>query len=412
LVEVLYQAYQAHVDLMAPLRSFAKVSQDILNQGRLFGDNIVLRSAAAGWEMLARAGISHDRPPFGLNETIVDGRTVPVTEEVSDHTPFCGLLHFKKPGSEAQPRLLVVAPMSGHFATLLRGTVETLLPDHDVYITDWYNARAVSLLHGTFAFDDFVNHVIRFLHVLGKGAHIVAVCQPAVPVLAAVALMAASGDPEQPATMTLMGGPIDTRRNPTQVNEFATSHSLDWFERNVIGTVPLRYPGAFRRVYPGFLQLAGFMSMHLDRHVGAHVDMFENLVKGDGASVEATRAFYDEYLSVMDMPADFFLQTIEGVFQEFLLPRGLMVCNGEKVEPAAIERTALLTIEGERDDICAVGQTSAAHDLVTRLQATKRHQHLQPAVGHYGVFNGRRWSTEIYPVLRDFIRRQGLRAAA
>jgi poly(3-hydroxybutyrate) depolymerase len=402
---MLYQAYQAQVDMLAPLRMMARATEDVLTRGWPLGNNLFTRSWAAGCEMLARAGMSHDRPAFGIDSVAMDGETVPVVEEAVFRTPFGTLLRFRKEKQPAdQPRVLLVAPLSGHFSTLLRGTVKTMLPDHEVFITDWHNARGVSLTHGRFDFDDFIDHIVDFLHVLGPETHLIAVCQPSVPVLAAVALMAASGDPAQPASMTLMGGPIDTRRNPTQVNVLATGRPIEWFEHNVIGVVPMRYPGAFRRVYPGFMQLAGFMTMNLDRHVTAHVDLFNNLVKGDGEHADATRNFYDEYMAVMDLPAEFYLQTIRQVFQEHLLPLGLLESRGRKVEPAAIRRTALLTVEGERDDICAVGQTVAAHDLVTGLPPTKRHQHLQLGVGHFGVFNGRRWSNEIYPVVKDFIR--------
>ncbi|HVJ55786.1 MAG TPA: polyhydroxyalkanoate depolymerase [Aliidongia sp.] len=401
---MLYQAYQAHTDFMAPWRLMARTANSLLQQPWPWGEsNIFLRSMAAGCELLARAGMSHSRPDFGIAETMVAGRRVGISEEVVHQTPFCSLLHFKKSSSIEQPRVLLVAPMSGHFSTLLRGTVKTLLADHDVYITDWHNARNVALVHGGFDLDDFIDHIVDFLHVLGPKTHVIAVCQPSVPVLAAVSLMAADDDPAQPASMTLMGGPIDTRENPTQVNVLATTRPLEWFERNVIGMVPMRYPGAFRQVYPGFLQLAGFMTMNLDRHVNAHVDLFHHLVKGDGESATATRTFYDEYMSVMDLPAEFYVQTIARVFQEHALPLGTFESRGRPIEPSAIERTALLTVEGENDDICALGQTKAAHALTTKLAKGKQHYHMQPKVGHYGVFNGRRWSNEIYPVVKDFI---------
>ncbi|MBV9521795.1 MAG: polyhydroxyalkanoate depolymerase, partial [Alphaproteobacteria bacterium] len=359
---MLYQAYQAHSDVLTPIRLMAEAARGFLSQPwPMVGDHPLVRGAAAAFEMVSRTGIRHQRPEFGIAATTVEGRVVPVVEEAVISHPFCTLLHFAKPGCAAvQPRTLVVAPLSGHFATLLRGTVETLLPDHDVYICDWINARNVPLFHGRFDLDDFIDTVLAFLHHLGPRTHLVAVCQPSVPVLAAVSLMAAEGDPAQPASMTLMGGPIDTRRNPTQPNRLATSRPLEWFERSVIETVPARFPGAFRRVYPGFLQLAGFMTMNLDRHVSAHFNLFKHLVRGDGESAAATKRFYDEYTSVMDLPADFYLQTIERVFQEHALPLGRFVSRGRKVEPAAIERTALLVIEGENDDICAVGQTAAA----------------------------------------------------
>lgn len=405
---MLYQAYQANDDVLAPIRLMAEATRGFLSHPwPFFSDNPFVRGAAAACEMVSRSGIRHHRPEFGINETVVGGRKVMVVEEAVIRHPFCTLLHFAKDSKLVQPRVLVVAPLSGHFATLLRGTVETLLVDHDVYITDWVNARNVPLVHGRFDLDDFIDAVIAFLHELGPKTHIVAVCQPSVPVLAAVALMAADGDPAQPSSMTLMGGPIDTRRNPTQPNLLATSHSLEWFERSVIETVPARYPGAFRRVYPGFLQLAGFMTMNLDRHITAHFDQFQHLIRGDGESADAHRRFYDEYTSVMDLSADFYLQTIQRVFQEHALPLGRFVSRDRKVEPAAIERTALLAVEGENDDICAVGQTSAALDLCTGLPKGKKHHHLQSKVGHYGVFNGRRWRGEIYPKVRDFITANG-----
>jgi poly(3-hydroxybutyrate) depolymerase len=404
---MLYQAYQANDDVLAPIRLLAEATRGFLSQPWPFGDNPFLRGAAAACEMVSRSGIRHQRPEFGIAEVLVGGKAVAVKEEAVISHPFCTLLHFAKDTKAVQPRVLVVAPLSGHFATLLRGTVETLLADHDVYVTDWVNARNVPLVHGRFDLDDFIDAVIDFLHVLGPRTHVVAVCQPSVPVLAAVALMAEQGDKAQPSSMTLMGGPIDTRRNPTKPNLLATSRPLEWFERSVIETVPARYPGAFRRVYPGFLQLAGFMTMNLDRHVTAHFEQFNHLVRGDGESADAHRRFYDDYTSVMDLPADFYLQTIQRVFQDHALALGKFTSRGRKVVPAAIERTALLAVEGENDDICAVGQTSAALDLCTGLRAGKKQHHLQPKVGHYGVFNGRRWRGEIYPKVRDFITANG-----
>jgi poly(3-hydroxybutyrate) depolymerase len=404
-MNMLYDAYQAHADAMMPIRVTAEFMRSAWSQPwPLLGDHPLIRGTAAACELVSRSGTSHQRPIFGIASTIVLGRRVAVTEEPMMRHPFCTLSHFRKTIAVTQPRVLVVAPLSGHFATLLRETVETLLPEHDVYITDWLNARDVRLLHGRFDLDDYIDLVTGFLQQLGPETHVVAICQPAVPVLAAVALMAADGDPMQPASMTLIGGPIDTRVDPTQVDRFATSHPLEWFERTVITTVPLRYPGACRRVYPGFLQLAGFMAMNLARHIAAHLDLFNDHVCGDAASAEATRRFYDEYTAVMDLPADFYLQTIQCVFQDHMLPRGVLTSRGRRVDPAAVERTALLTIEGERDDICAPGQTAAAHALCSGLPAAKRAHHVQSKVGHYGLFNGRRWRTEIYPKLRDFIR--------
>jgi poly(3-hydroxybutyrate) depolymerase len=405
---MLYEAYQAHSDVVAPMRWFAHAFQGMLNQPwPVLAHHPVIRGAAAACEMVARAGMWHERPDFGIRGTMVGNRAVAVSEVPLVRHPFCTLLHFAKDTDVVQPRVLLVAPMSGHFATLLRGTVETLLPDHDVYVTDWINARNVPLLYGRFDLDDHIDLVVSFLRELGPDTHVIAVCQPSVPVLAAVALLAADNDPAQPRSMTLMGGPIDTRRNPTVVNQLATSRPISWFERNVIATVPARYSGAFRRVYPGFLQLAGFMTMNLDRHVMAHIDLFKHLVRGDGESAEATRKFYDEYMSVMDLPADFYLQTVARVFQEHGLPLGRFTSRGRLVEPQAITETALLCVEGENDDICAVGQTAAALDLCTGLAADKKVHHLQPKVGHYGVFNGKRWRTEIYPKVRDFIHANG-----
>jgi poly(3-hydroxybutyrate) depolymerase len=405
---MLYEAYQAHSDAFAPIRWMAGAAQGMLDQPwPLIGDHPVMRSAAAACELVSRAGMWHERPDFRIRTTVVDGTTVPVTEVPVAHHPFCTLLHFRKEIAVEQPPVLLVAPLSGHFSTLLRGTVETLLLDHDVYITDWINARSVPLLYGRFDLDDYIDVIIAFIRELGPQTHIVAVCQPSVPVLAAAALLAADNDPAQPRSMTLMGGPIDTQRSPTQVNKLATSRHLSWFERNVIATVPARYPGGFRRVYPGFVQLAGFMTMNLDRHVTAHVDLFKHLVRGDGESAEATRTFYDEYMSVMDLPADFYLQTIERVFQQHALPKGNFFSRGRKVEPSAITRTAVMAVEGENDDICSAGQTSAVLDLCSGLPLVRKAHHLQPKVGHYGVFNGRRWRTEIYPRVRDFIRANG-----
>jgi poly(3-hydroxybutyrate) depolymerase len=401
---MLYHAYQAQRDALAPLRLFAEAARGLVDQPwPLIGDLPLMRGAAAALTMLSRSGISHERPRFGIDSVRIDGADIPVSEETVAEHPFCKLIRFRKAASLDQPKLLMVAPLSGHFATLLRGTVATALPDHDVYLTDWINARNVPLCHGPFGLDDFVDLVIGFIRLLGPGSHVVAVCQPSVPVLAAVSLMAAAGDPCQPASMVLMGGPIDTAANPTEVNRFAGAHSLAWFERMVITTVPARYPGAFRRVYPGFLQLAGFVSMNLDRHVSAHWSMFRQLVAGDSASAAATRAFYDEYSAVMDLPAEFYLDTLDRVFQRRDLAQGRFRVRGALVDPGAIERTALMTVEGERDDVCAVGQTVAAHRLCRNLAPAKHAHHLQLQVGHYGVFNGRRWQNEIYPKIAEFI---------
>jgi poly(3-hydroxybutyrate) depolymerase len=299
--------------------------------------------------------------------------------------------------------VLLVAPLSGHFATLLRGTVRTMLPEHDVYITDWHNARDVPLSDGPFGFDDYITHVIRFLEKIGPGAHVMAVCQPCVAVLVAAAVMAQAGNPAQPRSMTLMAGPIDTRVNPTKVNELAKSKPMSWFEQNLIATVPYRYPGAFRRVYPGFVQLAAFMSMNIDRHVKAHRELYENLANGEIEKAEATKSFYDEYFAVLDLAAEFYLETVSLVFQEHALPLGTLQYQGQRVEPRAIRRTMLLTVEGEKDDICAVGQTVAAHDLCTGLRTYLKRHYVQAGVGHYGVFSGSRWNNQIYPTVKNVI---------
>jgi poly(3-hydroxybutyrate) depolymerase len=406
---MLYDAYQAQNDIIGPMRVFAGTASEWLGQAWLpLGDLPFVRDAAAAMELFSHAGLSHDRPDFRIANVTVDGVAVAVHEEFVAAHPFCDLLHFRKEiVREDEPTVLVVAPLSGHFATLLRGTVETLLVDHNVYLTDWKNSRDVPLLYGRFDLDDLIELVIRFIRFLGPRTHVMAVCQPSVPVLAAVAQLAADGDPCQPASMVLMGGPIDTRANPTAVNRFAKAHTLDWFERTVITSVPARYPGAFRRVYPGFLQLAGFLSMNFDRHVSAHWTMFRDLARGNGESAAATRAFYDEYTAVMDLPADFYLQTVERVFHRHDLPLGRFRVRGRVVDPAAIERTALMTVEGERDDVCGPGQTIAAHDLCPHIPPAKKLHHLQLKVGHYGVFHGRRWQTETYPKVKSFIRALG-----
>src|ERR1700730_10360367 len=342
---MLYETYQAHNDVLGPIRLMAEAFRGFLNHPwPLVGNAPCIRSAAAAMELLSNAGMSHNRPDFGIRSVTIAGAEVAVTEEVVASDPFCNLLHFHKDRPRDEPIILVVAPLSGHFPTLLRGTVQTLLPDHDVFITDWANARNVPLLFGRFGLDDFVDLLIRFIRLLGPQVHVMEVCQPSVPVLAAVSLLAAAGGDYQPASMILMGGPIDPAANPTEVNRFAEAHSLDWFERTVITTVPGRYPGAFRRVYPGFLQLAGFLSMNLDRHLSAHWRMFQQLVEGDDDGTAAARAFYDEYSTVMDLPAEFYLETLDRVFQRQDLAHGRFEVHGEPVDPAAIERTALMNV--------------------------------------------------------------------
>jgi poly(3-hydroxybutyrate) depolymerase len=404
---MLYYAYQAQCDALAPLRLFAETARTMFDQAWQpwpgVGDLPLVRGTLAAMRLFSDTRLSHERPAFGIDRVSVDGAEIAVSEEAVALHPFCRLVHFKKAAVQGQPKLLVVAPLSGHFATLLRGTIATALPDHDVYLTDWVNARNVPVEDGRFDLDDMTLLIVDFIHRLGPGVHVMAVCQPAVPVLAAVALMAAANDPCQPASMVLMGGPIDPEANPTEVNRFAGSHSLGWFEHMAITTVPARYPGAFRRVYPGFLQLAGFLSMNPDRHIDAHWRMFRQLAAGDGDSAAATRAFYDEYSTVMDLPADFYLQTMDRVFQRHDLAHGNFRVRGGLADPGAIEQTALMTIEGERDDICAPGQTEAAHNLCRNLAPAKKTHHLQPSVGHYGVFHGRHWQSETYPKVRAFI---------
>jgi poly(3-hydroxybutyrate) depolymerase len=403
---MIYTAYQAQSDMMDPFRVWAQSSSEALGRLRQFAGNYtpdVINRMAAGVELASRARITHKRPPYGIDKVTVGNREVEVTEKVIKSTPFGTLLNFHKDVAVAQPRVLVVAPLSGHFATLLRGTVKTLLADHDVYITDWHNARDVPVSSGPFGFDDYVDHIIAFLEEMGPGVHVLAVCQPCVQVLVAVAVMAAQGNPAQPASMTLMAGPVDTRVNPTKVNELAQSKPMEWFEKNLISTVPSWLPGGGRRVYPGFVQLSAFLAMNMERHVKAHTDLYEHLAKGETEKAETIKTFYDEYFAVLDLTAEFYLETVQYVFQEALLPRGELKWRGETVDPGAIRRTALLTVEGERDDICALGQTVAAHDLCSNLRPYLKRHHMQAGVGHYGVFNGRKWEGQIYPLVRNMV---------
>ncbi|HEY9214346.1 MAG TPA: polyhydroxyalkanoate depolymerase [Ancylobacter sp.] len=365
------------------------------------------KSMSAAFEMFERTTRRYGKPAWGIDEVSVGATRVPVKTQTVWERPFCKLVHFERQFEHAprrpQPRMLIVAPMSGHYATLLRGTVQTLLANHDVYVTDWVDAREVPLHAGRFDLDDYIDYLIEIFQHLGGGVHVVAVCQPAVPVLAAVARMEELGDPDVPASMVLMGGPIDTRESPTAVNDFAQARGLAWFQRNVVTTVPWPHPGVMREVYPGFLQLHGFMAMNLERHIQAHADMFGHLVKGDGDSAAKHREFYDEYLSVMDLPAEYYIQTLQTVFIDHSLPKGEMTHRGEKVDPSKIRNVALLTVEGENDDISGVGQTRAAHTLCTNLPEDKRAHYLQPTVGHYGVFNGSRFRAEIAPRISDFV---------
>jgi polyhydroxyalkanoate depolymerase len=404
---MMYLAYQTQANLMAPLRALAEQALPGLKQAA--GDNPFLRGFAAATEMLSRAGLSHGRPPYGIRHVRMGNREIAVTEEPAHVTPFGTLLHFKKDFDPAQaplveqPRVLVIAPLSGHFATLLRDTVATMLPDHDVYITDWHNARDVPLSAGRFGFEDYVDHLIKFMEVIGPGGHMVAVCQPCVQALVATAVMSEAKHKCTPRSITLMAGPIDTRLNPTKVNELAKDHPIEWFKEKLIAVVPPGLPGVGRRVYPGFVQLTAFMSMNMDRHVKAHVELFQNLWNGNLDQAAKTKDFYDEYFAVLDLDADFYIETVQWVFQEHRLATGELMHRGKPVNPKAIRKTALLTVEGERDDICAIGQTVAAHDLCTGIKPYMKRHHLQAGVGHYGVFSGKRWANQIYPIVKNMI---------
>lgn len=399
-----YRAYQAHDDLFDPLRAWSRFALGWLSHSPFaLPDHAPTRNLSALYTLLARARLSHDRPDYGITGVEVGGRHVAVTEEQALVTPFGTLLRFRKEIDLPQPRVLLIAPMSGHFATLLRATVRTMLPEHDVYITDWHNARYVAPQAGRFGFDDYSTHLIRFMEKIGPGAHMVAVCQPCVAALVATAIMAEDDHPATPASMTLMAGPIDTRQNPTKVNELAKSRPIEWFERNLIATVPRRYEGGGRRVYPGFVQLAAFMSMNLGRHIKAHFELYNHLASGHFDKAKATQDFYDEYFAVLDLPAEFYLETVRNVFQDHLLPLGELTYEGRKVNPKAIRKTALFTVEGERDDICSLGQTVAAHDLCSSIRPYMKRHHMQPGVGHYGVFSGARWQNEIFPILKNVI---------
>lgn len=404
---MIYQLYEINHAALQPARAMADTVRLLYtNPLNPWSHTALGRTMAAGAELFERSTRRYGKPEFGIDSTVVEGRTVPVVEEIVWARPFCNLVHFERDlpaGTKAGPKLLIVAPMSGHYATLLRGTVQSMLPHADVYITDWVDARMVPVADGRFDLDDYIDYIIRMFHHLGPGTHVMGVCQPSVPVLAAVALMEAAGDPFSPATMTLIGGPVDTRRNPTAVNLLAEAKGTNWFRDNVIMQVPWPLPGVGREVYPGFLQLSGFMSMNLERHVTAHKDFFMNLVRNDGDGAERHREFYDEYLAVMDLTAEFYLQTVDTVFVRHALPKGQMVHRGTPVEPAAIRNVALFTIEGENDDISGLGQTQAAHDLCVNIPAARKAHYMQPSVGHYGVFNGSRFRTEIAPRIVDFI---------
>jgi polyhydroxyalkanoate depolymerase len=409
--------YEAHGRAMAPWRAAAGMTASALRQWTPLGSLPGVSSALAACEVLEDTQLTHRRPDWRISSVAVDGREVAVAETPVLATPFATLLHFDKDMATDQPKVLVLAPMSGHFATLLRQTVQTLLQDHDVYVTDWANARDVPVEAGLFGFDEYVEHVITFMRAIGPGAHLFAVCQPCVQALAANALMAEDADPATPLSLTLMAGPVDARINPTTVGEFASEKPLVWFERHMTDRVPGAFEGRGRPVYPGFLQLTSFMSMDARRHVRSHLDLANHMARGEHEKAATIRSFYDEYYAVCDMTAEFYLETVDKVFQRHLLARGELEWRGRKVNPAAITQGALLTIEGERDDICAPGQTMAAHALCTGLPETSKRRHFQAGAGHYGVFSGGKWRNGIYPVVRAFIaehdtaREEGLRAA-
>jgi poly(3-hydroxybutyrate) depolymerase len=401
---MLYDAYEMQRSLLAGASTLANIGAGWMqNPANPFAYSSMGPIVASALDVFAHASAPRGKPEFGLDTIVVDGRTVAVREEIVLRKPFGQLKRFRRAGIERGPKLLIVAPMSGHYATLLRGTVERMLPGHDVYITDWRDAKLVPADAGRFDLDDYIDYLVAFLEHIGPGAHMLAVCQPSVPCYAAAAVMSADRHPCRPRTLTMMGGPIDTRKAPTAVNSLATQRPFAWFERNVVATVPYTYPGAGRAVYPGFLQLAGFMAMNLGDHLTSHWEMFKHLVQGDGESAEATKRFYEEYRSVCDMTAEFYLQTVDVVFQRHLLPKGRMMHRGRRVDPAAIQDIGLLAIEGERDDISGIGQTKAALDIATRLPAKHRKYHLAGGVGHYGIFNGSKWRDRIAPVVEDWI---------
>lgn len=410
---MLYSLYELGHMSVAPWRIAAMMQSSMLRSPlNPASDSEVAKTAAAASDLFESVTRRYRKPDWLLPTTSVNSVEVTVTPTPVWSTPWCSMVHFARDGEALErargkrtdPTVLIVAPMSGHYATLLRSTVEAFLPEHEVYITDWSDARMVPLLAGRFDLNDYIDHVIAMLRELGPETHVVAVCQPGPLVLAAVSLMAQEDDPCAPATMTIMGSPIDARKSPTEPNKLAEERDITWFKQNMIHTVPVLYPGAFRRVYPGFVQLASFMGMNMQRHVDAHYAYYQNLVKGDGDDARKHREFYDEYLAVMDLSEEFYIQTLIEVFQEYRLPLGKMVHRGVKVDPAAITKTALLTVEGEKDDISGIGQTQAAHDICANIPEAMRRDYIQPGVGHYGVFSGRRFQTEIYPRMREFMR--------
>jgi poly(3-hydroxybutyrate) depolymerase len=403
----LYQLHEMQHASLTPLHMMAEAGKVLYRNPLLpFNYTPAGRQAAAASELIERLTRSYGKPNFGITETEIGGKKVAVKEEIVDVRPFCRLLHFSRDTKAASPKLLIVAPMSGHHATLLRGTVEAMLPFADVYITDWIDARQVPVFAGKFDLEDYITYVIDYIRLLGP-VHLMAVCQPSVPVFAASALMNAAKDPLSPLSMTLIGGPIDTREAPTKVNVSAKEHPGVWFEARLITRVPFSYPGFMRRVYPGFVQLMSFISMNLERHIDSHLQFFDHLVEGDGEGAATHKKFYDEYLSVVDLPAEFYLQTLDVVFQRHLLPKGEMTYLGRKVDPKAVTKTAMLCLEGELDDISGVGQTRAAMELTKNLPAAKKKYHMEPNVGHYGIFNGRKFRQNVVPIIVDFMKEHG-----
>jgi poly(3-hydroxybutyrate) depolymerase len=410
---MLYSLYELGHLSVAPWRIAAMMQSSMLRSPMNPASELeVAKTAAAASDLFESVTRRYRKPDWLLATTSVNSVEVAVTPTPVWSSPWCNMVHFARDGEALErargkrtdPTVLIVAPMSGHYATLLRSTVEAFLPEHEVYITDWIDARMVPLMMGRFDLNDYIDHVISMLRELGPDTHVVAVCQPGPLVLAAVSVMAQQEDPCSPATMTIMGSPIDARKSPTEPNKLAEQRDITWFKQNMIHTVPVLYPGAFRRVYPGFVQLASFMGMNMQRHVDAHYGYYQNLVKGDGDDARKHREFYDEYLAVMDLSEEFYIQTLIEIFQEYRLPLGTMVHRGVKVDPGAITKTALLTVEGENDDISGIGQTQAAHDVCVNIPEAMRRDYIQPGVGHYGVFSGRRFQTEIYPRMREFMR--------
>ncbi len=399
---MIYSAYQTQELVLNPLRHAALLAAPRFHTLGAWGLQ-PLRRFAAACEVFTLARMTHKRPEFGIASVTTGKREVAVTEEVVHTTPFATLLRFRKDTQQPQPRVLIVAPMSGHFATLLRETARTMLRDHDVYITDWHNARDVPIAAGRFGIDEYIDHIIEFLDAMGPGAHLAAICQPCVEALAAVAIMSEDKHPATPASLTLMAGPIDCRINPTEVNELAMSKPISWFEHHLIEHVPVQFAGMRRRVYPGFVQLAALLNMNLQRHIKSFKDYFDQIVAGDHEKAAATRSFYEEYFAVSDLSADFYLETVRLVFQEHALALGKLKYRDRAINPKTIRRTALLTVEGERDDICALGQTLAAQDLCSKLPQYLRTHYVQAGVGHYGVFSGKRWENQVYPTVRDVI---------